>query len=84
MPGSAVPGVDGPVGGITGVDGSVDGIPGHCISFLRNVAYADFPNGNGKIDAYNPGTSKWSTVHEYSIKSNISHINTVSIHYKLQ
>ena len=37
------------------------------------VAYADFPNGNGKIDAYNPGTSKWSTVHEYSIKSN-SHI----------
>lgn len=37
------------------------------------VAYADFPNGNGKIDAFNLNTSQWSTVHEYSIKSN-SHI----------
>ncbi len=35
------------------------------------VAYADFPNGNGKIDAYNINTSGWSTVHGYSIKSTI-------------
>ena len=33
------------------------------------VAYADFPNGNGKIDAYDLNTSNWNTVHELSIKS---------------
>lgn len=37
------------------------------------LAYSDFPNGKGKIDAYDVNTSAWSTVHEYSLKSN-SHI----------
>lgn len=37
------------------------------------VAYSDFPNGRGRIDAYQINTSSWSTVHDYSFKSN-SHI----------